>query len=100
MNSINAQTSVYIFIFSKTNDFDRKYHEKILLKKSNNEISIESLQLYIYPRKQVFLYVFFFYIYLSQSFLIFLIRILYNISDILVNDEKDKLFHQLLSTKK
>jgi len=37
---------------------------------------------------------------LSQSFLNFLIRILYNISDILVNDEKDKLFHQLLSTKK
>ena len=36
----------------------------------------------------------------SQSFLNFLIRILYNISDILVNDEKDKLFHQLLSTKK
>jgi len=37
---------------------------------------------------------------LSQSFLNFLIRILYNISDILVDDEKDKLFHQLLSTKK
>ena len=64
------------------------------------KLQIESLQLYIYSRKQVFLYVFFFYIYLSQSFLNLLIRILYNISDILVNDEKDKLFHQLLSTKK
>jgi len=64
------------------------------------KLQIESLQLYIYSRKQVFLYVFFLYIYLSQSFLNLLIRILYNISDILVNDEKDKLFHQLLSTKK
>jgi len=96
---MQALLSIY-FIFSKTQWFDRKYHEKIILKKSNDETSNRIIAtLYIFSKASVSL-CFFFYIYLSQSFLNLLIRILYNISDILVNDEKDKLFHQLLSTKK
>ena len=56
------------FIFSKTNDFDRKYHEKIILKKCNDEISNRIIAtLYISSKASVSCFFIFFFISLSYK---------------------------------